>query len=723
MCAKYYLMEHNTELELAWQCIEKTGSHLFLTGKAGTGKTTFLRKLKEQSPKRMIVVAPTGIAAINAGGVTIHSFFQISPGPFVPESKPQLPQSHYRFSKEKQNLIRCMDLLVIDEISMVRADLLDAIDNVLRRYRDWNKPFGGVQVLMIGDLQQLAPVVKDDEWELLGKYYDTPYFFGSLALKKTEYITIQLQKVYRQTDDHFLYLLNRIREGKIDSEVLAELNKRFIPGFEPHEDEGYIRLTTHNNQAQRVNDQQLSLLPGRTFTFRARIEGEFPESAYPADIDLNLKQGAQIMFIKNDSSGAKRYYNGKIGVITMVDENLITVLGKGDSQSFVLDRESWLNSKYKLDAETKEIHEDIEGIFHQYPIRLAWAITIHKSQGLTFERAIIGANTSFAHGQVYVALSRCKTLEGMVLASPLSYDSVINDDSIYRFNRQMEKSFPDQNRLNQLQHRYYYELLCEQFGFEEINRLFSQLIRLFEEFMSTLYPKTTEGYKIRYRQFEKEIMEVSITFGKHFAMLMQRPDYDKDPYLQERLTSGARYFHEKTKEILQTLVLKTKVELDNKELRKRFDDIFFKLKESVWIRLKTLEYTAGNGFTVSGYLKNKANVILSSGDSQPSEKKIKRSKKEQVEKTEEYSDVKHPELYRALIKWRNEEAALLGVPVYRIIRLKTIAGIDESLPLNIKEMLDAPGFSRAVTKKYGDEIIRIVKAYVAKKGLSPDKTR
>ncbi len=343
-------MERNPELSLAWQFIENTGTHLFLTGKAGTGKTTFLRTLKQRSPKRMVVVAPTGIAAINAGGVTIHSFFQLPLSPFVPNMTFKSRQVHYRFGKEKQNIIRTMDLLVIDEISMVRADLLDAIDDVLRRYREREKPFGGVQLLMIGDLQQLAPVVIDREWELLKDYYDSPYFFSSNALKKTDYMTIELKTVYRQQDEYFLSLLNKVRTNSVVTAVLEELNKRYIPNFEPPKGQNYIRLTTHNNQAQRINDRELSLLPTPAFRFRAEVSGNFPEYSFPTDSELVLKEGAQIMFIKNDSAYEKRYYNGMIGEVMKVGENGIFVRNKADHHAFLLDKEEWTNANIFLIA-------------------------------------------------------------------------------------------------------------------------------------------------------------------------------------------------------------------------------------------------------------------------------------------------------------------------------------------------------------------------------------
>lgn len=411
-------MEENSELKLAWDFVEKTGCNIFLTGKAGTGKTTFLRNLRERSPKRMVVLAPTGIAAINAGGVTIHSFFQLPLSPFVPgASFGGREQKRYKFGKAKRNIIKTLDLLVIDEISMVRADLLDAVDSVMRRYRAHNLPFGGVQLLLIGDLQQLAPVVKDDEWEMMKSYYDTPFFFSSKALNNAGYHTIELQKVYRQQDSSFLALLNSIRENRADDRTLAELNRRYIPGFTPPQGSNYIRLTTHNYQAQQINDRQLALLDGTACDYRASVEGTFPESSFPADETLTLKAGAQVMFIKNDVN--KRYYNGMIGEVAFAGRDMIKVVSKDTGETIDLEPAEWTNSKYALDAKTKEITETVEGVFRQYPLRLAWAITIHKSQGLTFEHAIIDASHSFAHGQTYVALSRCKSLEGMVLGAPL----------------------------------------------------------------------------------------------------------------------------------------------------------------------------------------------------------------------------------------------------------------------------------------------------------------
>ena len=713
-------MEENHEIELAWQVIENTGTHLFLTGKAGTGKTTFLRRLKELTPKRMVVVAPTGIAAINAGGVTIHSFFQLNFAPYIPESTfNSAQQGFHKFGKEKINIIRSMDLLVIDEISMVRADQLDAIDAVLRRYRDRSKPFGGVQLLMIGDLQQLAPVVKEEDWSLLSSYYDTAFFFGSHSLKETEYITIELKKVYRQSDTEFVGLLNKIREKEADDAVLEELNKRYLPGFRPREEEGYIRLTTHNYQAQQYNDRQLLSLSGRAFSFQAKVEGTFPESAYPADEMLTVKEGAQIMFIKNDSSGEHRYYNGMIGLVTAVSKDGIRVKGNGESQDFLLETEEWTNSKYSLNPQTKEITEEVEGTFRQNPIRLAWAITIHKSQGLTFERAIIDANASFAHGQVYVALSRCKSLQGLVLSSPLRRESIISDDTIDEFTRNAGEMTPDKHKLALLRQHYFYELLCEQFDFHPIEQHFLRLLRLLDEHLYRLYPKLLERYKTTADLYKTQIMKVADTFKLQYsALLMGAEDYTANPKLNERVMAGAHYFRQHLEDLLTPLITSTKVETDNKELKKKFSEAADAMKTALHVKLGTLCYTEKEGFSVSAFLKQKAVLTLSvSGGEAASSSGRSERKSRTAEKIEVPTDILHPELYKQLIAWRNFEAAKAGLPVYTIIQQKAILGIVNLLPNDAASLIRIPYFGKRGAEKYGDALLEMVNRYVEEHGI------
>lgn len=718
-------MENNPELQLAWQFIENTGTHLFLTGKAGTGKTTFLRRLKEQTPKRMVILAPTGIAAINAGGVTIHSFFQLSFAPFVPETTFNSSQTHYRFSKEKRNIIRSMDLLVIDEISMVRADLLDAIDSALRRYRDREKPFGGVQLLMIGDLQQLAPVVKENEWEMLKNYYETPYFFASRALRETVYMTIELKTVYRQSDTFFLSLLNKIRENQADDEVLNELNRRYQPGFRPRKEEGYIRLTTHNYQAQKVNDNELASLPGQTYSFRAEIDGTFPEYLYPADEVLTIKAGAQIMFLKNDPSSEKRYYNGMIGEVAAVNDAGMIVRGKDNGDEFQLLPEEWGNYKYVLNEETKEITEEIEGTFRQYPIRLAWAITIHKSQGLTFERAIIDARNSFAHGQTYVALSRCKTLEGMVLESPLRREAIISDSTVDDFTKEVERNKPGNRQLHDMQKAYFFDLLSDLFNFYSLDQAYKRLLRLIDEDLYKLYPKQLAEYKELAPHIKEKIVEVSQRFRNQYTRLINgSDDYAVDQGLQERVRSGAGYFR-KELEPVRALFEKTNMPLDNKELRKQLNERLQALDDALWIKESLLEAMMGQPFTVTGYLKLKAKVTLSleddsSSGSSPKAPKEKRERKGRKERTRSSSkakvevptDILYPELYRTLSEWRAAKAREVSLPAYIIMQQKALMGIVNLLP-DTPEALEAiPYFGAKGVQKYGLEILGIIREYL-----------
>ena len=372
---------HNPELKLAFDFVQFTNRNIFLTGKAGTGKTTFLHNLKNTLFKRMIVVAPTGVAAINAGGVTIHSFFQMPFGPILPgrleSSENKFVQ---KFNKKKINIIRSLDLLVIDEISMVRADLLDGIDTVLRRYKNKTLPFGGVQLLMIGDLQQLAPVVKDNEWSMLRNYYETVFFFSSAAFKQSNAISIELKHIYRQQDNSFIKILNEIRNDKLSAESIKTLNERYQPGFSPDNDDGYITLTTHNANANKINEEQLKKVKSKTYTFEAEVNGQFPEHSFPVNQFLELKVGAQVMFVKNDSSPEKRYFNGKIGMITGFSGEIINVQCPEEDEPIAVTQETWENIRYSIDEKTKAIEEETMGSFIQHPLRLAWAITIHKSQ-------------------------------------------------------------------------------------------------------------------------------------------------------------------------------------------------------------------------------------------------------------------------------------------------------------------------------------------------------
>lgn len=416
----------NFELNVARFIVEKTDMSLFLTGKAGTGKTTFLRDVVRHTKKKCIVLAPTGIAAVNAGAMTIHSFFQFGLGPFVKGVIE--PKSDFRINKSKLELIRNLQLLIIDEVSMVRADLMDHIDVELRRIRRNSKPFGGVQLLMIGDLQQLPPIAHGGEDELLRQYYKTLYFFSSAALKSMKYSCIELKTVYRQTDGHFINILNHARECTLTNQDISDLNTRYIPDFSPRPEDGYIRLMTHNRQVDYINATEMAKLDSHPFTFEAAVTGTFPEESYPTANSLTLKKGAQVMFIKNDPE--RRFINGTLGEVRSIDKNCIAVRLAESGKTIEVEPMEWQNIRYQFDEETKEISSKQIGRFKQYPLKAAWAITVHKSQGLTFDKAIIDVHAAFSPGQAYVALSRCRTLEGLVLSSPVSASVFMKDKAV-----------------------------------------------------------------------------------------------------------------------------------------------------------------------------------------------------------------------------------------------------------------------------------------------------
>lgn len=614
-------------MNLAWQFVKNTGTSIFLTGKAGTGKTTFLRALKDKLPKRMVVVAPTGIAAINANGVTIHSFFQLPFAPYVPNSTFKT-EGIFRVSKEKQRILRTLDLLVIDEISMVRADLLDSVDMVLRRYRDRSKPFGGVQLLLIGDLQQLPPVVKDEEWTLLGKYYDSPYFFSSLALKQTGYITIELKHVYRQNDLEFLSLLNKIRDNKADQDTFNRLNNRYIPNFVPPSDTDYIRLVTHNYQAQSINEGKLAELPGVSRQYKASITGEFPEQSYPTEFVLELKENAQVMFVKNDSTGKGRYYNGMLGKVVSTTPRGVTVKGNETGELIDLLPEEWTNAKYVLNKDTHEIEEEVEGTFKQFPLRLAWAVTIHKSQGLTFEHAIIDAQHSFAHGQTYVALSRCKTLEGLVLSSPLSTNAVICDEKVHQFNMDASAHLPNSEMLSQMQRAYELNLIDELFDFRPIGIAFERITRFIDEHFARRYPRLLQEYR-QARPILDEIVAVAAKFRLQYTqMLATQQGQELGNEVIQRIRSGAEYFHKRLS-LLVEMHRKNKIDTDNKALKKTLKERYSDVHEALDFKWNLLKYESREdvSFGIGDYLSAKAKLLLGTMDTdKPNTKKAKEVK-------------------------------------------------------------------------------------------------
>ena len=719
--------QENEQLALAWQFVERTGVNVFLTGKAGTGKTTFLRRLKERSPKRMVVVAPTGVAAINAGGVTIHSFFQFPLAPYIPGGSFNTKDEKFRFSKEKKNIIRTLDLLVIDEISMVRADLLDQIDAVLRLHKDRHRPFGGVQLLMIGDLSQLAPVVKESEWGLLREYYRTPYFFGSHALQQTRHVTIELQHVYRQTDHTFINILNEVRENRLTAQSLALLNSRVVapstppegelvgiaePSSPPREGvgEAYIRLTTHNATANRYNEERMDALRSVRFTFRADVSGTFPESSYPAEEKLVLKKGCQVMFLKNDPQGS-RYYNGKLGIVSHVDGKSIRVRGIDDGVEIEVEPDVWTNARYVIDKETREIREEIEGEFRQYPLRLAWAITVHKSQGLTFDRAVVDINAAFAAGQVYVALSRCRSLEGLVLTAPLSPSSVRTDAVVTDYmNVELAQARHTASHLTALERDYYLAMLTELFTFTALEADFRRMLRLIDEHLYEVYPLLLKEYKHTSERFATEVTAVAATFYRQYAALVaEAADYTADPHLAGRIHKAATYFVGKLDELLRPLIERAALDSDNKEVKERLTEASYGLRQSFMQKHHLLTRVAAHGFSVSTYLKDKAIGLLNADTLAKRERKNKAVEKIEVSRD---ADIRHPRLMQRLRAWRSERADELGRPVYGVLTQKALIGIVNELPTTGRDLLRMPGFGKKSLEMFGREILAIVEEYI-----------
>ncbi len=697
----------NPQLELAFDFVQNTNRNVFLTGKAGTGKTTFLHQLKEQSLKRMAVVAPTGVAAINAKGVTIHSLFQLPFGPFLPGSKNDLNRNR-KFSQKKINLLKSLDLLVIDEISMVRSDLLDGIDSVLRRYKDRNKPFGGVQLLMIGDLHQLPPVVKDEDWRLLSEYYKTPYFFGSLSLQESYPITIELKHIYRQSDEKFIRLLNKVRDNKMDEEVLDLLNSRYIADFQPTKEEAYITLTSHNAAANSINKEQLDLLKDKLHTFKATVEGNFPEHSYPTAEILSFKVGAQVLFVKNDISQEKQYYNGKIGQITKIGKETITVKCPGDAEAIKVSKVDWTNRKYSLNESTKEVTEEEVGTFTQFPLKLAWAITIHKSQGLTFERAVIDAQSAFAHGQVYVALSRCKTFEGIVLRSKLESRSVKTDSVVKNYTEESEKNAPTQKDLFQSKKAYQQSLIRELFDFKTLQFGFRGLMRVYMEHENTLTTAALSQVSNLAESAEKTVIAVGDKFQRQLSTYFQNEALpEENEALLERLRKASVYFYNQIDTALLPDFQKIPMLSDNQSVQKKASENLRRVQKELLIKKACYNLTK-TSFTVSEYVTTRANA-----DIDTEKQSVSRSKRSKAAAT-----TPHPELYEKITKWRRSVSIQKEINAFQILSTKSVIELCHVLPTNSATLKSIKGIGDQKIKEYGVTILDMVEEYIEAKGIA-----
>lgn len=688
----------NPELHLAEAFVKHTNCAVFLTGKAGTGKTTFLHAIKRQTHKRLVVTAPTGVAAINAGGVTLHSFFQLPFGPIPPGA--EMLGGQHRVSREKRNIMQSLDLLVIDEISMVRADLLDAVDAVLRRYRRSELPFGGVQVLMIGDLHQLAPVVKEADWQLLAPHYPSPYFFSSLVLRRIELIPIELKQIYRQSDPRFIDLLNRVRDNRLDADSLALLNARCQPDFAPTAEDGVITLCTHNSSADAINRSRLEALPGASRHYEAGVEGAFPEYAYPTAANLELKVGAQVMFVRNDASPEKRYFNGKIGTIGSMSREKIRVDCPGETEPIEIGPVTWENIEYTVDPETAEISQKIVGSFNQVPLRPAWAITIHKSQGLTFDRAVIDAQAAFAYGQVYVGLSRCRTLEGLVLSTPIAARAVKTDPVVLDFVAAMAAQHPTEATLQAAKIRYQQQLLLECFDFHSLARQLGRLVGLIRGNASII--QVNAGAELF--EAQQKTLEHICTVGDNFRRQLQslfRADREPaaDPVVRERLAKAGDYFREQFETLLNPCLNVLAVESDNKEVRKRINETLKLVRRESAVKQAVIR-ASSEDFSPARTLRAQSMAAMET------EQHATKSDSLYTE-----ADVGHPELFRTLRQWRNDTAADAGVAPYQVLHQKTLIQIAVHLPDSITALKTIKGIGKRLAEKYGPEIVALVAGY------------
>lgn len=566
----------NPDFDLAVQYVCQTDKPIFLTGKAGTGKTTFLRYIREHCPKKMAVVAPTGVAAINAGGVTMHSFFQLPFGTYIADHKTEwgggnmeINNRHtllkgLRLNHNKRQLIQELELLIIDEVSMLRCDMLDAIDSVLRHIRmKYEQPFGGVQVLFIGDLYQLPPVVNREEWQLMTPYYRSPFFFDAMVLQEAKIVNIELKKIYRQQDTEFISVLNSIRNNIADAEDMKVLERRYNPGFSPNADEGYVLLTSHNAKADVVNKTELEKLPNKVHYFDAVVKGDFGDRISPVEKMMPLKEGAQVMFVKNDKGENRRYYNGKIVKVSRIELGKVFV-ELDDKSEMELEKETWRNINYKYNQENDEVDEEELGSFTQYPVRLAWAITIHKSQGLTFEKAIVDAGASFAPGQVYVALSRLTSLDGLVLHTRINPSQVMTDERVVRYTEQMDTQQNLETELQELQKLFAAKKLLESFDLEKLCEAYKEN---YLGFAKSAIPDKADAVILALKWSDKanELQAVATKFNQHLHYIFgtgTRPDY---AHLQERTVAAAQYFAKE----LEVLEVALKAHIDEFKIKQK----------------------------------------------------------------------------------------------------------------------------------------------------------
>ncbi len=683
--------------DFVFELLNNSFTNIFLTGKAGTGKTTLLHEVKKASSKNFVVVAPTSVAAINAGGVTMHSFFQLPFGPIIPKYEEDLEsdQSIHKYSVEKLKLIRSLELIIIDEISMVRADLLDYLDLTLRKINLSHEPFGGIQLLLIGDPLQLPPI--KENWPILSRYYDSPFFFESIALKKEGFVTVELQKVHRQNDLVFIELLNAVRMGNMTTGMFEMLNQRYS-GDVPSTDQRYITITTHHKIVNEINRSNLDALPGEVFTYKGSISGDFPADALPADENLGLKVGARVIMIKNDDSGKKAYYNGRAATITQLSPNSIVVTFLDNGTELNLAQQTWQNVKYNLDAYTNKIAENNAGSFTQYPIKLAWAITVHKSQGLTFDNIILDVAGSFEPGQAYVALSRCRSLDGIQLRNPVAPKNIQTDHHAVRFMDNIH--LPDKLevflRRNQILQQL--QTIKQVFDFSAIERRVTVIESLLAKFPVLLFKQEI------IEAIKKHILRPANKFRNDeiLALDTNLPLNENEGFIA-RLLAAANYFEKQISEYSGNLFTMAGDLPEMTGDGARLTQILAEVLHLFMVKVEIFK-ALGEKIPLTN-IRKVASTSLAKSVVQPKGK----------EKRED--PLSHPALFDQLIQWRKDFSSKKSLPLHIIMADKTLRRIAEKTPRTLDQFATIPGIGPVKAKEIGQVIIDIINTYFGTKQL------
>ena len=688
--------------DFAKDIILNTDTTLFVTGRAGTGKTTLLRYVAESSQKNTVVVAPTGIAAINAGGVTIHSFFKLPFAPFIPsviEAKKLIAGQKMR--TEFRSVIRSVDMIIIDEVSMLRADILDAIDVVLRHYRNSKFPFGGVQMVFFGDMYQLPPVCVNDEWFILKDYYSTPYFFSAKVFEKQEIVCLELDKIFRQKDEDFVEILNQVRNNNISKENFNRLNDRYTPDFDLENNQDFVVLTTHNAVSDDINESRLIDIDSKTFIFDAAIKGDFPEYLFPVEQQIVLKKGARVMFTANDHINPERlYYNGKMGTVVELEDNNVYVTCDGEDDPILVNYETWENNTFSYNRKENSVDVKTIGTFTQLPLRLAWAITIHKSQGLTFQKVAIDAANSFTSGQVYVALSRCTSLDGIVLLSPINSNSIMVDSRIQRFSK---------NNFNE-------DLLPDFVNRKKRDTLCNMLIKLFSFNLLEVAVLDLKGYVTEFRadfsDYTPEMVDNILSIvqdlsdvGTRFAVQLRKITNANDfSLLNSRVNDAKKYFLQRL-ETLEKAMDITNVSTKKKERANKFSKFLNEVNKNLQETLFFLK-NFDDDISVEQFYMLRHEFVVEKVNYNVYEEE-KEDANEQTVDSELIAVI-----YSKLMAWRNNLAKELDIPSYLIFKKDTIMEMAQKMPDTKDKLLKINGVGKVEAGKYGQQCIDIINSVI-----------